>query len=204
MWSFFIALFGGIYYGSRYISDKRSHAVARQNTEYICRNHLEQQQSWKRKVIDMKLEIELDRLLRESTRSEVEKILLEIGWHKQFSIFFERDRENVLRLLMASKGKLLRKDAEIGVPSAVYGLPENYDQAHQNIESYELVKFIDERLRYHGVCEKMYIERTGVYNPLNENSAHIGGKYVWQPMLTLHPNIVEVPSYVRVYQEPHH
>lgn len=74
----------------------------------------------------------------------------------------------------------------------------------KTLSRYEMVKFIDEWLRYHGVCEKMYIERTGVYNPLNENSAHIGGKYVWQPMLTLHPNIVEVPLYVRVYQEPHH
>lgn len=198
MFEVFVALFGGIFYSSRYINDKKSRVAASKQTEEVSKSHIDSMNSWKSKVVDMQLEMELRGLVRNAFISDVKNALANIGWKGKVAIRLERDQEDVVRLLMASKGKLIRKDAELGVPSGVYGLPDTSEQVQRNLESYDMVQFIDQWLRKHGIHEKMYIERAGVYNPLNDNSAHIGGRYVWQPMLRLHPSIVEVPPMVRV------
>lgn len=202
MFEVFVALFGGIFYGSRYINDKKSCTVASKYTEEVSQSHIASLNSWKSKVVDMQLETELRALVSNASISDVKKVLTDIGWKGKVAIRLERDQENVVRLLMASKGKLIRKDAELGVPSGVYGLPNTSEQIQRNLESYDMVQFVDQLLRKNGIHERMYIERTGVYNPLNDNSAHIGGRYVWQPMLPLHPNVVEIPPMMRVNRTP--
>lgn len=202
MFEVFVALFGGIFYGNQYINDKKSRTVASKQTDEVSKSHIAALNSWKSKVVDMQLEMELRELVRNAFISDVKKALANIGWKGKVAIRLERDQEDVVRLLMASKGKLIRKDAELGVPSGVYGLPDTSEQVQRNLESYDMVQFIDQWLRKNGVHERMYIERAGVYNPLNDNSAHIGGRYVWQPMLPLHPNIIEVSPMVRVNRTP--
>jgi len=202
MFEIFVALFGGIFYGNQYINDKKSRTMASKQTEEVSKNHITSLNEWKSKVVDMQLEMELRELVRNAFISDVKKALTDIGWKGQVAIRLEHDQENVVRLLMASRGKLIRKDAELGVPSGVYGLPDTYEQVRRNLESYDMVQFIDQWLIKNGIREKIYIERAGVYNPLNDNSAHIGGRYVWQPMLPLHPNIVEVSPMMRVNRTP--
>lgn len=202
MFNIFLALFGGIFYGSQYICDKRSRDAAMKQTEEVSKNHINNLNQWKSRVVDIHLEMELRHLVNTSSFSEIKKSLTSIGWKGKISDITKAERDNTVRLLMASKGKLLRIDAELGIPSKFLDLPENYLQAQGNLESYDMVMFIDRWLQKYGIREQMYIERPGVYNPLNENSAHTGGRYVWQPMLPLYPNIVEVPSYVRVSRTP--
>lgn len=193
MFEIFVAMFGGLYHGIRYGHDKRKASAASQETERVVNNHLNTVSSWKQRVVDTKMELELREMLQRSFKTEIAKTLRQLGWNDDFGFSTDTDRENVLRILMASKGKLPRRDAELGIPSWHHGVPDTIEQVSRNRESFKLIQFIDSLLRQNGINEQMYIHRyCDLYNPLNYFSSHIGGNYVWAPMLCFHPRIVSV------------
>lgn len=197
MWEFFIALFGGLFYGNKYRSEKSTTKTARETSNNLIQTHQNDLDSWESKTTDRQLESELRSLISRATYDEILNALIEIGWSGEMSQNPERYREDVLRLLMSSKGKLPYSDATFGINSHYGKDPESKEEALLNVRSYNIVMFIDAQLKHHGIDEPMYVYRVA-YHPLHDKSSHVSGRYMWKPMLPFNPNIIEISPNSRI------
>ncbi len=197
MWEFFIALFGGLFYSNKYRNENSKTKLAKETNNNLIQTHQEDLASWKCKTTDKQFESELRSLIERATVDEISNALVKIGWSGEMSQDPERYKEDALRLLMSSKGKLLYSDASFGINSHYGKDPESKNEALLNVRSYNIVMFINDRLRHYGIDEPMYVYRAA-YHPLHDKSSHISGRYMWKPMLPLNPDIIEISSNSRI------
>lgn len=197
MWEFFIALFGGLFYGNKYRNEKSTSKLAQETSSNLIQTHQDELESWIRKSTDKQLEKELRSLIERATDEEIIGALSEIGWNGEMSQDPERNKEDALRLLMSSKGKLLYSDASYGINSHYGKDPESRNEALLNMRSYNIVMFINKQLKRYGIIEPIYVYRVA-YHPLHDKSSHVSGRYMWKPMLPLNPTIMEISPNSRI------
>lgn len=197
MWNFFVALFGGLYYGGKYLSEKSASKSADKAIKEQLKSYKEIFDEWVQKTTDEHLEGELRSLMERATPDEISEALSEIGWNGEMSPSKKRYNEDALRLMMASKGKLTYKDATYGIYSHLGKDPETRSEALMNVRSYNIVMFINDKLKSFGIDEPMYVYRVA-YHPLHDKSSHVSGRYMWKPMLRGDTNIIEVSPRRRI------
>lgn len=173
-------------------------------------------EEWLQKVADRELEMELEDMIYrgrnyDMIRQEVveafteihqadkiedmmclhpEDIVLRYGksvyTKKQRENIAAAHRENVRRVMMANRGKLLGHDAWAGIPSWGYGAPTVLMGYEWNEESADFVSWIDAKLREKGIQETLYVTTL-----LNEKERYVlvgenrkrPGTYKWEPAL---------------------
>lgn len=197
MWEFFIALFGGLFYAGKYHSEKSATKSAISKNNDLTQTYIENRDLWREKTTDECLEKELRSLMERATDTEISEALAGIGWSGEMSPNPERYKQDALRLLMSSKGKLLYRDAAFGIRSHYGKDPETRAEALLNVRSYNIVMFINENLKRYGIDEPMYVQRT-IYHPLHEKSSHVSGCYMWKPMIPLTETIDEISPKSRI------
>ena len=94
----------------------------------------------------------------------------------------EHEQYEILRIMMACRGKLTDHDAHLGIcVGAPIGTTQK--QTLKNLEhKRDFVIWIDKQLKEHGINEDLYYY-FGHYYTLEASVHRIGGNFVWKPMM---------------------
>ena len=187
MFEFFIALFGGLFWGGKLSNEKSSAKKADQDHQHRMDTYFSRKNSFERKVLDRELEADLEDLIFDTSNydkvwAEVSKAFDEMPWKpddeqfificpeavdavfgkgtytkKQKEQIAANYRKEALRIMMANRGKLTHNDVCVGFYSIGQGAPTTRMGEKWNAESANFVLWINSKLKEHGVDENVYI-----------------------------------------------
>ena len=194
----FISLLGIPYYLFKYLSEYHKNARSERRIAEKEQKTRYERALWEQSVIDKALE---ERIRREvSSPMELAKYRSEIirstkdmgisygenifdvcstGWLKNFA-----SNEMIVRILMANRGKLTEKDAQLGI--SVEHKKNGESQAFEIREKGKLVWWINKQLREHGINEDLLAVACGTIYPVRDENVcngHFAGVYKWMPMI---------------------
>lgn len=182
MFEFFLALFGGLHYGSKYANEKQQMKKADERNRQLIDNLHTDYDNWMRKVVDDKLEYELSNSADEEICNMQNRILNEARVSEVTS-------EMILMGLLAQKGKIPKNIADKGIRSrGIWDYPEQqkwqeqrkfmlwYDRELGKNGIKEPLLFVD------GTNEHMVFQNIRLACPVTETTKMIGGRYFWEPM----------------------
>lgn len=182
MFEFFLALFGGTYYGSKLANEKHKSKKADERTQELISNLHRDNEQWLRQVVDVKLEYDIGNLSNEQFEKMRTRILNEAK--------VETVTDNMVFMgLLAQKAKIPKSVAEEGIRSrGVWDYAEQQKWAEQR----RFILWYDKELRRNGLKEPMLfvdgVNSNKVFNninvasPVTSTSKMIGGRYFWAPM----------------------
>lgn len=211
MFEFFIALFGSLFYGGKYIKEKNE--LKQIDTRHKCNQADDECRKirWLSRVTDRKLEMELEALIYdisnyETVWQEVSEAYRDMPWETEDFIcltpeivdiaygkgtYTKTQKENIarnnrlkaLRIMLARRGKLRAQDADAfgAIKSSWTGVPVSTEQEWSKQET-EFMLWITSQLAKHGINERLYIKQnTEVY--LASKYPIYRGYYVWEPVI---------------------
>jgi hypothetical protein len=208
MFELFIALFGGLFLGSKLINDKIETKNARTMYEQNAKTDAQRKQIWLNKVTDKKLEEEIELLVyypenHDKIRTEVLETYKEMPWKKdktficltpedvityygkgvytkkEREIIAEHERKEILRILMANRGKLLYLDAEYGISQNNFFV---YPAAIARQKSIDEVDFILWLTKKAGINERVFIKQSTHYYLASKYPTYLGD-YQWESLI---------------------
>lgn len=182
MFELFLALFGGVYYGSRLANEKHKSKEVDNQTQKWISTMQQDNEKWLRRVVDIKLEHEANKLDSE----DANKMRLRILNAVQLTSVSD---DMVVMGLLAQKAKIPRRIAEGGIRS--YGLWD-YDEQQRWKEQRRFILWYDKELRRNGLDEPLLFvdgvneskvcHNINVASPVTSTSQMIGGRYFWASM----------------------
>lgn len=212
MFEFFIALFGGLFWGGKYAKEKSETRQAQQTHELNKTKDSCRESEWLSKVTNKKLEAELEAFVYDNSNydaiwSEVSVAYRDMPWETENFIclcpeavevaygkgtFTKKQRENIasnnrlkaLRILLANRGKLRTEDASYyGTPTSSWsGVPLLTEQQWSEQET-KFMLWTTNQLAKHGVHEELYIRQNGTDAFLASKFPLYRGYYVWEPVI---------------------
>jgi len=185
MLEFFIALFGSLYYGGRYVGEKASSKPISHSTDLLIMEMRSDEMKWESEVIDNEFEY--------NVRSKV------TNWDEDADEMYLKieaecpgvpvSTDMVIMGLMAQRGKIPREIARRGIKAR--GL-WNHEETLAWHTQRKFLQWYDNELRKNGLQEKMLFVKGGenkeVYRrpelgiPLQQCTSVIGGIYFWYPI----------------------
>ena len=123
---------------------------------------------------------------------EVNAAHREMGWDEIPEKYYYRyllkdNRNHTLRILLANRGKLTWADAYFGLKVDNNSQPTRLRRREQLQHDRQLVRYIDGKLREHGICENLYFTGPmgdGKPVPFGEEDPDLYGHYEWAPMIS--------------------
>lgn len=195
-----LALFGAIFWGVRYSSDKNEHIQADKIYQMTSQNEKELHDKWFSAVTNEELEVELeDRIAKRDAElvqeirdtwtdyydgSYPEFIVVSKETYYRFIDYPGTSISNItaLRILMANRGFLTKMDAEIGMTISIIGTTELQKRENYAKQS-RFVQAINEKLGENK--RDMYVDLgDGVYHKL-PTSKMFAGRIKWRPMVSI-------------------
>lgn len=182
MFEFFLALFGGTYYGSKLANEKHKSKEADKRTQELINDLHRDNERWLRSVVDIKLEYDVNNLPVE----EIEKMRMRILNEAKVETVTD---DMVFMGLLAQKAKIPKSIAEVGIRSrGVWDYAEQQKWSEQR----RFILWYDKELRNNGLQEPMlFVDGVNANNvfhninaasPVTSTSRMIGGRYFWAPM----------------------
>lgn len=208
MFEIFIALFGGLFWGSKIANEKIETKKARTAYEQNAMSDSQRKQIWLNKVTDKKLEEEVELLVYDlsnydTINSEVLEAYKEMHWQRDKNficltpehveyfygkgvypkkvrdIMAKYEREDVLRILMAKRGKLLYSDACYGISRHNEIL---YPSAIARQKSMDEVDFILWLTKKANIQDKVFIEQSTRYYLASKYPTY-RGTFKWESLI---------------------
>ena len=184
MLDFFIALFGGAYYGRKYAREKSKSKKAEQDTQQWIIAMQSDYDNWIRKVVDEQLEYIVGQVHTDDER--VVKARERIKKEAHISFVSE---EMILMAMLAQRKKIPKNIAENGIFSK--GIWD-YAERQKWEEERKFLLWYDNELRKNGLLEPLLFvdgvnankvrHNINVATPITNASQVIGGRYFWKPM----------------------
>jgi hypothetical protein len=208
MFEIFIALFGGLFWGSKITKEKIETKKAKTTYEQNAISDTQRKQIWINKVTDRKLEEEIELLIYspenyDKIRAEVIESYKDMPWKKdkmflcltpedvityygkgaytkkEREIIAENERKEILRILMANRGKLLYFDAKYGIPQDNFFV---YPTAIARQKSIDEVNFILWLTKKVGINERVFIKQSTHYYLASKYPTYLG-EYHWESLI---------------------
>lgn len=218
MIEFFIALFGGLYYGNKYASETSKIKAAQRDYEHNSNVYFSRKEEWMSRVVDKELEIQLEDFISRKENynavwQEVSAAFAEMPWNNGRNLmcfspddvikafgkgkFTKKERENIsknhrkeaLRIMLARRGKLCYLDADIGIANCGFSAPTTLQMRQWNGNSSRFVLWINDQLKKHGIDEDLFIETTPNSAFPLASSLTRNGTYKWRPNLSFSAKI---------------
>lgn len=207
----FIALFGGLFFGGKILNEKSKTKKIEQNNQNATDIYLSRKNNFEERVLDRKLEADLEDMIYhmddyDMIWSEVSKAFNEMPWKKEDEKFIclhpemvdivfgkgtctkkqkeqivSNHRTEVLRIMMANRGKLTQKDVNKGIYTPGQCAPTVRLGEQWNTESANFVLWMNSKLKEHGIEEDIYLCINNEFFSINEETKTRSGKYVWFP-----------------------
>lgn len=186
MFEFFIALFGGSFWGAKLHSEKKQLKEVDKKQAAIKDAYDSGVQAWEASVVDRNLEDELTERLnsdREFKQAAIQKMREELGDDIPETLGYPTPRSAVLRYLLAKKGKLLSVDAsQFGIRVVAPQPHDGKDKARWKQE----VKFIywmGSKIKDFVPDATLMFKSAGAFDskplPANAISDYDGGDFFW-------------------------
>lgn len=182
MFEFFLALFGGLHYGNKYASERKSAKEADERNRKQIDTLKTDYENWMRKVVNDKYEYDLQYATDEEIYNMQNRILNEARVN-------EVTPEMIIMGLLAQKGKIPKRIAENGIHSR--GIWD-YAEQQQWKEQRKFLLWYDRELGKNGIQEPLLFvdgvnensvrHHINLARPITETSKMIGGRYFWEPM----------------------
>ena len=182
MFEFFLALFGGLYYGTKMVNEKsQTRKADAQNQEVI--NALNRDfDTWIRRVTNEKLEYEIQFTSNSTINAIHDRIVTEAKIEAVTP-------DMIIMGLLAQHGKIPKRIAERGIHS--HGIWD-YAEKLRWQEQRKFMLWYDKELGAHGIEEPLlFVDgvnehsarfNTSLATPISEGTKMIGGRYFWEPM----------------------
>lgn len=182
MFEFFLALFGGVYYGGKLANEKHKLKEADKRNQKFVGELQRDNEQWLRKVVDIKLEYDISKL----SDDEIERMKLRILNEVHLDTV---SPEMIIMGLLAQKAKIPKKIAEHGIYSrGIWDYAEQQRWAEQR----RFMIWYDKELRHNGLQEPLLFvdgvnanavrHNINLASPVTATSRVIGGRYFWAPM----------------------
>lgn len=186
MFEFFVALFGGSFWGAKLHSEKKQLKEVDKKQAAIKDAYDSGVQAWEASVVDRNLEDELTERLnsdREFKQAAIQKMREELGDDIPETLGYPTPRSAVLRYLLAKKGKLLSVDAsQFGIRVVA---PQSHDSKGKARWKQE-VKFIcwmGSKIKDFVPDATLMFKSAGAFDskplPANAISDYDGGDFFW-------------------------
>lgn len=212
MFEFFVALFGGLFWGGKYAKEKSNNKKVDQSRELNKNIDDDKERKWLSRVTDKKLEAEIEELVYNISNydaiwAEVSQAYNDMPWEteeficlcqeaidaaygkgaftkKQCENIIKNNRLKAIRILLARRGKLRVCDAgRYGIPKSTWsGIPLFTEQKWSEQET-KFMLWITKQLGKHGIHEKLYIKQYGTDAFLASTHPLYRGYYVWEPVI---------------------
>lgn len=183
MFEFFIALFGGIFWGVKICSDISKTKAYDRNVKIVKQAYENGVAKWEAAVVDSYLENNISYKLQDAsflyaTIKEMEEVL---GCN--YITLFPKSKKNAERYLLAKQGKLKSSDASsygIDIIGALQGNPNDMERWD---EERAFVRWIHAEIKKHGENSKLMFRDAGRYPHKevgeNEMERFSGGQFYW-------------------------
>lgn len=186
MFEFFIALFGGIFWGAKLHSEKSQLKEFDKKQAVIKDAYDSGVQAWEASVVDENLENELTERLNsdiEFKQAAIQKMQEELGDDITETFSYFAHRPAVLRYLLAKKGKLLYSDAsQFGIRVFAPQPHDSKDKARWKQEV-KFVLWMGSQIKDFVPDATLMFKRAGVYDskplPANAISDYDSVDFFW-------------------------
>ena len=186
MFEFFIALFGGAFWGTKLHSEKRQLKEFDEKQAAIKNAYDSGVQSWEALVVNRRLEHELmERLCndKEFKQSAVRRMREELGDDTPEVMRDTGTHSTVIRYLLAKKGKLLAEDAsQFGIQIVAPQPYNNYDKRRWEHEV-RLIQWMGSKIKKNVPDANLMFRSAGASSnesiPANAISDYDGGTFFW-------------------------
>ena len=186
MFEFFIALFGGSFWGAKLHSEKKQLKEFDKKQTAIKDAYDSGVQAWEASVVDRNLEDELTERLnsdREFKQAAIQKMREEIGDDIPETFVYPTPRSAVLRYLLAKKGKLLSSDAsQFGIRVVAPQPHDSKDKARWKQEV-KFVRWMGSKIKDFVPDATLMFKSAGAFDgkplPANAISDYDGGDFFW-------------------------
>lgn len=182
MFEFFLALFGGLYYGTKMCNEKSQSRKADARNQEIINTLKSDFDIWMRKVTNEKLEYEIQ-FTSDSTINAIHNRIVNEAKIEAVT------PDMIIMGLLAQHGKIPKEIAERGIHS--HGIWD-YAEKLRWQEQRKFMLWYDHELRTHGLKEPLLFvdgvnQNSARFNislatPISEGTIMIGGRYFWEPM----------------------
>lgn len=192
---FFEALFGGSYMAGKYASDIKKANEAKIRGVQSATDAAARQQEWLARVTDKNLEIELEDFIFHEKNydqiwAEVSEAYKDMPWNSDRTSILccgydrnDRNAKEALRIMMAIRGKLIYDDAKYGIEQTKIQAPTRLQTRQVIANQLGFVKWIDSKLKEHGIDEQLVIEVTWDSVFTVDSCEWRNGTYKWMPMI---------------------
>lgn len=186
MFEFFIALFGGSFWGAKLHSEKKQLKEFDKKQAAIKDAYDSGVQAWEASVVDRNLEDELTERLnsdREFKQAAIQTMREELGDDIPETLGYPTPRSAVLRYLLAKKGKLLSTDAsQFGIRVVAPQPHDSKDKARWKQEV-KFVRWMGSKIKDFVPDATLMFKSAGVFDskplPANAISDYDGGDFFW-------------------------
>lgn len=185
MFEFFIALFGGTYFGHKYAKDKASTAEFDKRQREIQSAYNIGKSRWEAKVVDTKLENEINARLRNDAEfcMSVDNEMRELFGDKYINHIGYPVKKTSLMYLLAKQGKLRTSDASsLGIRIIGARIDSDSDKKRWANEV-NFIKWIDSEISKHGIAANLMFKSAATQNcapvPAGQISVYDGGDFFW-------------------------
>ena len=186
MFDFFIALFGGAFWGAKLHEEKKQLRKFDKKQAAIKDAYDSGVQAWEAAVIDKTLENELTERLqsdKEFRYAAIQKMREELGEDIPEVFGYPTPRSNTLRYLLAQKGKLLAADAsQFGIRVVAPQPHNNYDKMRWRQEV-KLIRWMGSKIKSFVPDATLMFKSATAYDseplPANDISDYDGGVFFW-------------------------
>lgn len=186
MFEFFIALFGGSFFGAKLHSEKKQLKEFDKKQAAIKDAYDSGVQAWEASVVDRNLEDELTERLnsdREFKQAAIQKMREELGDDIPVTFGYPTPRSAVLRYLLAKRGKLLSSDAsQFGIRVVAPQPHDSKDKARWKQEV-KFVRWMGYRIKDFVPDATLMFKSAGAFDgkplPANAISDYDGGDFFW-------------------------
>lgn len=186
MFEFFIALFGGSFWGAKLHSEKKQLKEFDKKQAAIKDAYDSGVQAWEASVVDRNLEDELTERLnsdREFKQAAIQTMREELGDDIPETLGYPTPRSAVLRYLLAKKGKLLSADAsQFGIRVVAPQPHDSKDKARWKQEV-KFVRWMGSKIKDFVPDATLMFKSAGVFDskplPANAISDYDGGDFFW-------------------------
>lgn len=186
MFEFFIALFGGSFWGAKLHSEKKQLKEFDKKQAAIKDAYDSGVQAWEASVVDRNLEDELTERLnsdREFKQAAIQKMREELGDDIPETLGYPTPRSAILRYLLAKKGKLLSTDAsQFGIRVVAPQPHDSKDKARWKQEV-KFVRWMGSKIKDFVPDATLMFKSAGAFDskplPANAISDYDGGDFFW-------------------------
>lgn len=183
MFEFFIALFGGSFWGAKLHAEKKQLSEFDKKQAAIKDAYDSGVQAWEASVVDRNLENELTERLnvdREFKQAAFQKMREELGDDIPETLNY---RSAILRYLLAQKGKLLSADAsQFGIRVIAPQLHDSKDKTRWKQEV-KFIRWLGSKIKDFVPDATLMFKSAGTYDsepiPANDISDYDGGTFFW-------------------------